>query len=184
MREQRLEAFEAGLRPSLLARAKRDERARRRFGRACGTNPADEAYRAVLVVDDDNREWFNSVLRTLGRWPWRTRVGEEGAEAAWLIAQHGVDDPEFRDHCLALLGDAVSLGEADPRCWALLFDRVCVVNGRPQRFGTQWIDLPDDRRLWPLEHTGSVDSARAGVGLPPIEGSFEEMEGLALFPPG
>ena len=177
-------AFEAALRPSLLARATRDERARRRFHRAGEGAAAEAAYTAVLAVDHENQAWLEGVLRALGRWPWRSRVGGDAAHAAWLLAQHIPEDLEFQNRCLSLLGDAVAAGEAEARSWAMLADRVRVAASQPQRFGTQSVVLPGGhRRLWPLEDRLAVDAARAGVGLPPLDRPLDEAGGLALLPP-
>ena len=42
--------------------------------------------------------------------------------------------------------------------------------GRPQRYGTQWLDDPVDGRLrpWDLEDPQRVNELRAGVGLEPM----------------
>src|SRR5881409_419910 len=54
-------------------------------------------------------------------WPGRSRVGEEGARAAWLILQHAIGNPPLMRRGLTLLqGGATSSGETSP----LLEDRV------------------------------------------------------------
>jgi hypothetical protein len=42
--------------------------------------------------------------------------------------------------------------------------------GRPQRFGTQWLDDPRDGRIrpWKLADPERVNEYRAGVGLPDL----------------
>ena len=71
-------------------------------------------------------------------WPGRTLVGEDGAAAAWLLAQHADGDPvrqrAFRD---ALRG-AVGQGEAPPANLAYLEDRVRVNAGQRQLDGTEF----------------------------------------------
>ena len=51
---------------------------------------------------------------------------------------------------------------------AYLEDRIAMYEGRPQRFGTQWIDDPRDGRgrPWTLADAGRIDELRASVGLP------------------
>jgi hypothetical protein len=41
-------------------------------------------------------------------------VGEDGAHAAWLLAQHADRDPAFQRRCLDLLTQAVAGREASP----------------------------------------------------------------------
>lgn len=43
--------------------------------------------------------------------------------------------------------------------------------GRPQRFGTQWMDSPEDGRIrpWRLADPEHVNELRASVGLGPLQ---------------
>src|SRR3954471_269517 len=60
-----------------------------------------------------------------GGWPGLSHVGSEGAEAAWLVAQHAaaVDLP-LAERCVDLLAAAVRAGDAPPRHLAILTDAV------------------------------------------------------------
>jgi hypothetical protein len=95
-------------------------------------------------------------------WPTISLVGRDGANAAWLIAQHATHDRAFQEECLAMLQDAVGRGEAEPRSVAYLEDRLAVKAGRPQRYGTQfdWQLQPQ-----PIEDEEHVDERRRSVGL-------------------
>ena len=33
-------------------------------------------------------------------WPLQSVVGKDGSEAAWLIVQHAVLEPEFQEECI------------------------------------------------------------------------------------
>jgi hypothetical protein len=100
-------------------------------------------------------------------WPSEDIAGKDGAEAAWLIAQHAVGEPEFQRHVLDLL-KASAEQERTPR-WhaAYLEDRVAMHEGRPQRYGSQWMDDPRDGRTrpWKLADAKHVNELRASVGL-------------------
>lgn len=103
-------------------------------------------------------------------WPAEDLAGEVGAEAAWLIAQHSVGEPAFMKQALEL----VRACAAKQRCpaWhaAYLEDRIALQQGRPQRFGTQWIDDPCDglTRPWTLADPEHVNELRGSVGLKPL----------------
>jgi uncharacterized protein DUF6624 len=103
-------------------------------------------------------------------WPAENVAGQDGAEAAWFIAQHAVGEPEFQRQALALL-QACALEGRVPR-WhgAYLEDRIAFHEGRPQRYGTQWLDDPRDGRIrpWKLLDPDRVNELRGEVGLQPL----------------
>src|SRR5206468_9686495 len=66
-------------------------------------------------------------------WPGRSRVGEEGAQAAWLILQHAIGNPPLMRRGLTLLRGGVGEGEVSPLEVAMLEDRIRTFEGRPQR---------------------------------------------------
>ena len=98
-------------------------------------------------------------------WPTTALVGEDGAEAAWLVAQHAIGLPDFQRACLAAVrGSGAPAWQA-----AYLDDRIRVLEGRRQLYGTQF-DWDADGRLSPepIEDAEGVDVRRAAVGLPPL----------------
>lgn len=88
------------LRAELLRRVAADQEARR----------ARDA-RAMAAADGENLPWLRQVITDVG-WPGKSLVGEDGAQAAWLLAQHVGRDPAFQRRCLDLLTAAVQRGEA------------------------------------------------------------------------
>jgi hypothetical protein len=103
-------------------------------------------------------------------WPDEEIAGKDGAEAAWLVAQHAVGEPAFQREALRLLR-AREPEKRVPR-WhgAYLDDRISLHEGRPQRYGTQWVDDPVDGRTrpWTLAEPDRVNQFRAEVGLGPL----------------
>src|SRR2546422_7151554 len=102
-------------------------------------------------------------------WPGRSRVGEEGAQAAWLILQHAIGNPPLMRRGLTLLRGGVSKGEVSPLEVAMLEDRIRTFEGRPQRYGTQF-DWDEHGRLspLPLEDPAGVDARRRAIRLGPL----------------
>lgn len=125
------------------------------------------------TVDADNTAWLKEVVATHG-WPGRSLVGKDGAQAAWLLAQHADLDPAFQHACLALLERAVAAGEAEPRQLAYLEDRIAVREGRPQRYGTQF----DETGPRPIADPDTLDERRAAVGLGPFADYQARMDEL------
>ncbi len=103
-------------------------------------------------------------------WPAEDIAGKDGAEAAWLIAQHAIGEPDFQRQVLRLLNDCAAAGRSPAWHAAYLEDRIAMLEGRPQRYGSQWIDDPRDGRFRPatLSNPGQVDALRASVGLAPL----------------
>ena len=113
------------LRAELLRRVAADQEAR---------HARDAA--ATAAADGGNLPWFKQVLADVG-WPGKSLVGEDGAQAAWLLAQHASRDLSFQRRCLGLLTTAVQQGEATLVQQANLTDRVLLHEGKPQEYGTQ-----------------------------------------------
>jgi hypothetical protein len=84
--------------------------------------------------------------------------------------QHAVGEPEFQRHALGLLRTSAEEGRTPAWHAAYLEDRIAMHEGRPQRFGTQWVDDPHDGRVrpWPLADPERVNELRASVGLAPL----------------
>jgi len=104
-------------------------------------------------------------------WPVEDTAGEDGAKAAWFIVQHAVGEPEFQRQTLVRLRECAAEGRV-PACQAAyLEDRIAMCEGRPQRFGTQWEDSPEDGRIrpWRLADPERVNQLRASVGLGPLQ---------------
>lgn len=144
------------LRAELLRRVEVDQEARLRRDRM-----------AMEAADAANLPWLRQLITDIG-WPGKSLVSEDGAQAAWLLAQHADRDPAFQRQCLDLLAAAVERGEATAVHQAYLTDRVLLHEGQPQEYGTQAIGR--DGRFVPrkLRDPGRVDERRASVGLGPL----------------
>ena len=103
-------------------------------------------------------------------WPGRSRVGQDGAPAAWLILQHAIGNPPLMRRGLTLLQGGVREGEVSALEVAMLEDRIRIFEGRPQRYGTQF-DWDEHGRLspLPLEDPAGVDARRRAIGLGPLD---------------
>jgi hypothetical protein len=157
--------MDEGLRRRLLALAAEDARVRIELARDGslfgGYHPRMAAVHAA------NAQVLESALAE--GWPGFSRVGEDGAEAAWLIAQHAIGLPAFQRHCLALLAAAVAQGDVPATHLAYLTDRVSTLEGCRQVYGTQF-DWDEEGQMSPLaiDDEAHVDARRAAAGLPPL----------------
>lgn len=117
-------------------------------------------------------------------WLGKSLVGDNGADAAWLILQHAISDPELQRGSVPVLRMAVERGEAKPEHLAYLEDRISFFEQRPQRYGTQY-DWDETGQLnpHPLEDPERVDDYRREVGLPPLAENTERMREAAADEP-
>ena len=129
-----------------------------------GYHPAMEA------VHQANATRLRAIVDEHG-WPGRALVGDRAASAAWRIVQHAIGLPAFLRAMLPVLERAAAAGDGDPAEVAMLDDRVRVLEGRPQRHGTQYDWDDDGSALVPavgVDDPDGVDARRAAVGLPPM----------------
>ena len=129
----------------------------------------------MAAVHKKNADSLNRIVDDFG-WPGSSLVGSDGAEAAWLILQHAIGNPEFQRKCLHILKDAAESGEVPAAQVAYLEDRIRVFEERPQRYGTQF-DWDGSGTLspHPIEDPERVDEFRASVGLGPLAEKIQEM---------
>lgn len=161
----------AELRADLLRRVERDQVARRKTieqaRQAAQAGQPAGAGSDIALVDGENLPWFRAVVAK-GGWPGRSAVGEDGANAAWLLAQHADRDPAFQRQCLDLLTVAADEGEATKSQVAYLTDRVLLAEGKLQEFGTQTTAQDGQWAPRRLRDAENVDQLRAAMSLGPL----------------
>lgn len=148
----------------LIAAAQRDAATRARLAR---TGALFDGYHPEMeAVHLENAALLEQTIEAIG-WPGRSKVGDEGASAAFMILQHAISKPELQRRGLGLILEAIPDGQANALDAAYLSDRIAVFEGREQTFGTQF-DWDADGLLSPapIRDPAGVDERRASVGLP------------------
>jgi len=139
---------------------------------------ADQAMRTKAItggavwdrsVDEQNQARLRAIVDEYG-WPTISKVGEAASHAAWLLVQHA-PDVKFMERCLEQM-ESLSPAEVKPANIAYLKDRVLMMNGEPQMYGTQFQGTGEDMHVYPIDDSEHVDERRASVGL----GTFAEYE--------
>ena len=124
----------------------------------------ERALAQMKALDARNTARLKEIVAAHG-WPGKSLVGEKAAHAAWLLVQHADADARFQRRCLELM-EGLPAGEVSAKDIAYLTDRVLLAEGKPQRYGTQF--LKDASGKWvpkPLEDPEHVEERRKSVGL-------------------
>ncbi len=161
------------LRDELLEMARLDRTVRAEL--AASGELFDVGYEPRMArVHARNARRLLQIIDSVG-WPGTDLVGPDGAEAAWIILQHAIAEPDLLRRALPLLQTAAREGRASPRHAALLEDRIRFFEGRPQRYGTQF-DWDAEGNLSPgeVEDPQRLGERRRAVGLPPLAEQMEE----------
>jgi hypothetical protein len=127
-----------------------------------------EARRAVAAalkpVDEANYEALKSLIPSEG-WFTLEEHGPEAVDAALHILQHS-GDLETMELMLPRLKVAAERGDVAPYAFAALFDRVSLMQGKPQRYGTQYHCVEGKLQFQALEDSASVERLRAEINVP------------------
>jgi hypothetical protein len=113
----------------------------------------------VVGHDNDRIQLLKQIIAEYG-WPGISLVGEEAANAAWLVAQHADEDLAFQRQCLSLVEKAHAAGDATGMHLAYLTDRVFSAEGKQQLYGTQ--GAPQ----YSAQEKARVEARRKKLGLP------------------
>lgn len=122
-------------------------------------------YDALRERDRARRTEASELLARLGGM--EKASAEELYHAAWLFNHGDTPDEARRAHELARTAAAVG-HERAPWLAAAAYDRWCMYEGRPQKFGTQLVPDGTRFRLWDVE-PGTTDEERAAHGVPTLE---------------
>ena len=129
----------------------------------------------MAAIHNKNAEVLNSIIDKIG-YPTVDKVGEEASEAAWLVIQHAIGQPDFMKKCEKLLEGAVGERKANPKHLAYLTDRIAVYEDRPQLYGTQF-DWDENGVLSPnpVDDLTKVNQRRKSIGLNSLEEQIDIM---------
>lgn len=153
------------LRQEILKMVEKDQEIRTEIIEA--PSPNEAALRRMTKIDRKNTARMKEIIAKHG-WPGKSLVGEDGAEAAWLLVQHADKDREFQKRCLKLLERAVKAREASAGELAYLTDRVLVGENKKQIYGTQFRTVDGKLEPYPIEDEKNVDKRRKEIGLSPL----------------
>lgn len=119
-------------------------------------------------LHNKNAKIPSDIIETIG-YPTIDQVGKEANEATWFVIQHSIGQPEFMKKSAELLKSAVNENKADPKSIAYLTDRIAVLEGKPQLYGTQfdWDEPKATRSLALAIQRSSQFMRRVSSASPP-----------------
>lgn len=120
--------------------------------------------RVLSAVDAVHTARLKAIVAAHG-WPTVAQVGQDGADAAWLLAQHADKDPAFQRSVAEAMEPLVAPGQVKASNYAYLWDRT----HEPQRYGTQGRCV--DKGRWEpraVEAPEKLEQRRAQMGLTPM----------------
>jgi len=124
-----------------------------------------ESEVASANADTTILEQLRSLAQTRGStWPTRTVVGAAGVRAVWMLAQRDTALERTALHRMMESGP----DEALPADVAVLEDRVRLLSGRKQLYGSQLRMVNGKLVPAPIEDSAHVDMRRDAAGLPPL----------------
>lgn len=154
--------------------SERDQRDRKKWSEMreaaakLGATPDPKALDVLLVEAERTDRVLQAELDDLVArcgWPSAAAFGARTSQSAFFIVQHAPLDYQLR--YLPAITAAANVGDLEKSHWALLFDRVQMRQGKPQRYGTQMTMHSDEMLPWPIEDEAHVDERRAEVGMKP-----------------
>lgn len=135
---------------------------------------------AIGVLDNENQTALLEMLPPEG-WFYKSVYGEGPANTAFLIIQHSNVDLWRR--FVPVLEPLVATGEVDGQDYGLMYDRLAINEGRPQRYGSQMICKAGRFVIdyGNLEDPANADARRAAMGFHQTLAEYET--NFADYPP-
>ncbi len=126
-----------------------------------------EGMRSIKQFNKEVQSKLDSILEVKGRYPGRSLVGNTLEITAWTVLQKA--DISVLEKYLPLLKEAVKTKDLHPQFLAASMDRIEVLKGLPQIYGTQYRMVDGKEEAYPIRDMKGVNDLRGGMGL----GKFE-----------
>lgn len=117
---------------------------------------ADMALWAPIGAMDDRLSAELIRMLPAEGWFYKSVYGEDAARTAFLIIQHA--DATLQRRFVPVLESLVASGEVEGSSYGLMYDRLALSEGRPQRYGTQ---MTCKNARWVIDYGNLEDPERA-----------------------
>src|SRR3990167_5308124 len=116
----------------------------------------------VEEADAENEKALLAMVPPEG-WFLKSRYGDKAARAAFHIVQHS--NLELWRRFVPVLEPLVAKGEVDGQSYGIMYDRLALNEGRPQRYGSQVVCKAGKWGPDKLEDPDSMDERRKAMGF-------------------
>ncbi len=146
--------------------------AQRKFG--IRSSVASAIWKLKFLIQQRNQAELEKLVKEKG-WPVSSEVGSEAFMSAYLVAMHTYDGSQKK--YLPMIKKSCQDNELPWLRYALIYDRCCVNDKKPQRYGTHTIYNEETKAedLYPLEDETMVDVWRKEIGLEPLSEYLSRM---------
>lgn len=143
--------------------------------------PASQAmWREINAQDAEDQAALVALLPAQG-WFTSDRVGEAASSAAWSVVQHATENLGLMQAVLARMTPAVEARLVAPDDYGKLFDRVAMLRGEPQTYGTQFKCVDHAWRRYEMLDPEHVEERRRALGM--SKTAAEDAARIAAYPP-
>lgn len=155
------------VREELLRLGEMDQAARREPV-GMGAEQDKELMKRMSEIDAYTLPRIRAIFDRYGM-PSSRQVGRAASHSAFLLIQHAVDDPALMRGSVAGVLSLYKKGQLPAIDYALLADRVdCVLDKRPQQFGTQGTRNRKSHWYCPIASPATVNARRATLNMLPL----------------
>jgi hypothetical protein len=121
----------------------------------------------LIAIKSENTAYLKNLISTIG-WIDSERFGPTAADAAFLLTQHS-QDLSLMLAVLPHIKKEVEAGHLQGETYALLYDRLQLLLGRKQLYGTRvGKDAMGQPFVLPVEEPEKIDERRRKLGMVPL----------------
>ena len=132
-----------------------------------------ERRKEIYLHDSFHMVIVDSIIK-IYNYPGNSIVGQQMSYYAFFIIQHA--PKETMEKYYSYIRDAVDKGELDKYFLPFIEDRIAWLNGKKQKFGTQYKIIGKKVYLFPIENGKKVDELRKNYGLLPLKKEIRNIE--------
>lgn len=122
-----------------------------------------EGMRDIKQYNKEVQAKLDSILEVNGKYPGLSQVGYLLESAAWSVLQKA--DVTTLEKYLPMLKNAVKSKDLHPQYLAATIDKIEVLKGLPQIYGTQSRVVDEKEEFYPIRDMRNLNELRGGMGL-------------------